>query len=450
MNNQKDLLTNLFPTYTSYISNKVRQALHQSYKQTDEFMLKLLVVHWAVASTLTAYTYGTYLLGFVGGALITGIAFLVYRMNPGSLLSRITIGASFMAFSMIFIQQHMGRIEMHFHIFVAIAFLIRYKDIAPVLTAALTTAVHHALFNLAQQYEMAVAGTPIKVFSYGCGWDLVALHAIFVIVETIVISSSILNLTREYLNNAEVYTIMDDISESAKHTNEASNFISSAGQELAQNAADNTQVVTESTTSIAKMNENIESLDDKTSRVKQKVQGIVSDMEEMKQSMANLKNSSNSIFTINETIDSIAAQTNMLALNAAVEAARAGEAGAGFAVVTEEIRMLAQKTAEAATDIREMIAENIEKAEAGAEVSKEIATQITELESWIGDVNVVGQEQMRQLEELKGNISKISDTSDHTANMAEKNAATSEELQGQMAVLKTAIDDINQKATLEV
>lgn len=449
MNNQKDFLTYLFPMYTNDISNKVRQALYQTYKQTDRFMLKLLAVHWAIASTLTAYTYDTYLLGFVGGAFITGIAFLVYRMNPGSLLSRITIGASFMAFSMIFIQQHLGRIEMHFHIFVAIAFLIRYKDIAPVLSAALTVTVHHALFNLAQQYEMAVAGTPIKVFSYGCGWGLVALHAIFVIVETIVISSSILNLTREYLNNAEVFTIMDDISESAKQTNEASNFISSAGQELAQNAADNTEAVTESTTSIAKMNESIESLDDKTSLVKQKVQGIVTDMGEMKQSMANLKNSSNRIFTINETIDSIAAQTNMLALNAAVEAARAGEAGAGFAVVTEEIRMLAQKTAEAATDIREMIAENIEKAEAGAEVSKEIATQITELESWIGDVNVVGQEQMRQLEELKSNISKISDTSDHTADMAEKNAATSEELEGQMTVLKTAIDEINQKATLE-
>lgn len=449
MNDQTDVFTYLFPTYFNDIPNKVKGALHQSYKKTDQFMLKLLVIHWVVASTVTAYTYSTYFLGFLGGGLITGIAYAIYRMNPGSLLSRITMGASFMGFSMIFIQQHLGRIEMHFHIFVAIAFLIRYKDIAPVLSAALTTAVHHALFNMAQQYEMAVAGTPIKVFSYGCGWDLVVLHAIFVIVETIVISNSILNLTREYLNNAEVFTIIDDISESVKYTNEASHSMSNSGQKLAENAISNTKIVEESTKSISEMNNNIETLDDKTMVVKNKVQDIVTDMSDMNLSMANLKDSSNNIYTINETIDDIASQTNMLALNAAVEAARAGEAGAGFAVVTDEIRMLAQRTAKAATNIRAMIEENIEKAEAGVEISNEIASQISELESWIGDVNSVSDEQICKLEELKSSISKISDTTDNTANMAEKNASTSEELQGQMEVLKSAIDAINKKASLE-
>jgi len=411
-------------------------------------MLKLLVIHWFVASTLTAYTYGTYLLGFTGGGFITGIAFLIYRMNPGSLLSRVTIGASFMAFSMIFIQQHLGRIEMHFHIFVAIAFLIRYKDISPVLSATLTTAIHHALFNVAQQYEMVVAGTPIKVFNYGCGWDLVTLHAIFVIIEAFVVSNTILNLTEEYLNNAEVFTILDDVNESAKYTNEASSSISNSGQKLAENAEKNAQVVSDSTTSIMNMSENLEDLDAKTSLAKQKVQKVVTETSRMKESMAKLKDSSNNISTINETIDSIASQTNMLALNAAVEAARAGEAGSGFAVVTEEIRMLAQRTAEAATNIREMITDNIEKAEAGSKVSNQIESKIEELESWIGDVNQVGENQTKQLEELKRNINEITKTSDQTAGMAEDNAATSEELQSQMEILKNAIDKINRKATL--
>lgn len=85
-------------------------------------------------------------------------------MNPGSLLSRSAIAVGFMGFSLIFIQQHMGRIEMHFHIFVAIAFLLRYKDISPLLAAALATSLHHGLFNVAQDMELTVAGTPIMIF----------------------------------------------------------------------------------------------------------------------------------------------------------------------------------------------------------------------------------------------------------------------------------------------
>ncbi|WP_138430875.1 hypothetical protein [Fodinibius saliphilus] len=150
-----------FPVYSDDLSEDVRQNVKRTFVKTDAFMFRLVILHWIVASTLTAFTYSTYLLGFIGGGIITGIAYVVYNMNPGTLLSRITFGASFMAFSMIFIQQHMGRIEMHFHIFIAIAVLIRYIDIAPVLAAAATTAIHHALFNIARTYEMAIAGTTI-------------------------------------------------------------------------------------------------------------------------------------------------------------------------------------------------------------------------------------------------------------------------------------------------
>ena len=411
-------------------------------------MLRLLVIHWVVASTLTAFTYDTYLLGFTGGGMITGIAYSIYRMNPGSLLSRITIGASFMAFSMIFIQQQMGLIEMHFHIFIAIAFLVLYKDIAPTLAAAGTTAVHHALFNMAQQAELAVAGTPIKVFDYGCGWDIVALHAGFVVIETIVISSIGLNLTREYLNNSEVFNIMDDLSNSASHVQQASGTISKSGQELAINATDNAEAVTSSNHSIDHMHQKILELSDKTSTANERVINITERAESMRVSMDKLKDSSNEISTITDTIDSIASQTNLLSLNAAVEAARAGEAGAGFAVVTEEIRVLAQKTAEAATHIDEMIAGNIKKAEEGVNVSERISSQIHELKEWFEDVNLLSDEQVEQLNELKESISMISKTTESTAGMAEQNASTAEELQSQIQVLTSAIEHINGKAAM--
>lgn len=432
----------LFPAYVSGHSAGVQSQLSRSFNQTDQFMLKLLLLHWVVASTLIAYAFSTYLLGFIGGGLIYGIAWGIYKMNPGSLLSRATMGAAFMAFSMLFIQQHLGRIEMHFHIFVSLAFLIRYKDIVPVVAATLTTAIHHALFNMAQDAELAFAGTPVMIFDYGCGWDIVAIHATFVIIAMIVYSSIILNLTREFIKNAEVYDIIDHLSNSVEYTSDAADFISVSGQKLAMDAVNNTEAVQSSDNSIEIMNDRIQSLNDKTTLAKEKVNMINENSNIMNSSMEELKESSLSIKSIIKTIDGIASQTNLLALNAAVEAARAGEAGAGFAVVTDEVRVLAQKTAKAANDIGNLIENNAEKASHGTEVSGKISEQIADLKAWIDDVHSLAGSQVGTLKDLRQVVEQIANTTGNTANTAEKNAATAEELQSQVHVLQGIIRDL--------
>jgi len=438
-------IQSLFPAYDKGHSNGVKIQLSRSFEKTDQFMLKLLLLHWVVASTIVAYTFSTYLLGFVGGAVIFGTAYGVYKLNPGSLLSRMTMGAAFMAFSMLFIQQHLGRIEMHFHIFVSLAFLIRYKDIAPVLAAVLTTAIHHALFNIAQEAELAFAGTPIMIFDYGCGWDIVAIHATFAIIAMLVYSSIILNLTQEFIKNAEVYDIIDHLSDSVGYTSDAADFISVSGQELSLDASNNKESVQSSYESIEKMNSRIQSLSDKTSSAKEKVEMINENSSRMNSSMEELKESSMNITTIIKTIDSIASQTNLLALNAAVEAARAGEAGAGFAVVTDEVRVLAQKTAKAASDIGDLIENNTEKARLGTQVSEQITEQISDLKLWIEDVHEVAGSQVETLKDLEQVVKRISETTGGTADTAEKNAATAEELQSQVHVLQGIIKDLKDR-----
>jgi signal transduction histidine kinase len=180
---------------------KLTLALKEDFIKADQTMLRLLLIHWFVASTITAYSYGFYLLGFLGGAGIFLIAFTAYKFLRGTIYSRIIMGMSFMMFSAIFIQQHLGRIEMHFHIFAALAFLIRYKDYSPVVAGAITTLVHHILFNYCQFFEVSFFGVPLRVYNYGQGLDITLLHGVFVLISVAAYYYIIQQLTNQFKNN---------------------------------------------------------------------------------------------------------------------------------------------------------------------------------------------------------------------------------------------------------
>jgi len=160
----------------------------EHFLQADKVMLVLIVIQWFIATFITSISYDTYLYGFVGGGLITLILFWAHRTFKGTQVMRALMGVGMMLFSLIYIQQHLGRIEMHFHVFIALAILSLYKDIIPIVVAAATTIVHHFVFNFLQFYEVSLFGMPVMVFNYGCGMDIVILHGIFVIAETMVIA----------------------------------------------------------------------------------------------------------------------------------------------------------------------------------------------------------------------------------------------------------------------
>ena len=176
----------LFGNYNG-LSTITRNNLSLEAKNADKAFMYIFIFNWLIVSFVTSVTYGTYLLGILGGGLITGVAFLLYFFFRGESIARIAIGILIMGFPIIMIQQHLGRIEMHFHIFVVLAFMSLYKDILPVIAGALTIAVHHLVFTYLQLNDVAIGGMKIVVFNYGCGWDIAFLHAAFVIIEAAVL-----------------------------------------------------------------------------------------------------------------------------------------------------------------------------------------------------------------------------------------------------------------------
>lgn len=168
--------------------NESKYDLQEEYLQADKVMIWIILIHAFVAIFITSQYYETYTLGIIASGLILTISGISYLTLAGTLYFRLIAAIVLMFFSALFIQQHLGRIEMHFHVFIALAVLTIYKDLKPMLLASLVIALHHLIFNYLQLYNFSINGDPIKIFSYGCGLEYVLLHIVMVVAEALVLS----------------------------------------------------------------------------------------------------------------------------------------------------------------------------------------------------------------------------------------------------------------------
>jgi methyl-accepting chemotaxis protein len=196
--------------------------------------------------------------------------------------------------------------------------------------------------------------------------------------------------------------------------------------------------------------EHARSAKDLANRTRLSADGSIADMLEMQRAMRGIQESGEEVTKITKTIDEIAFQTNILALNAAVEAARAGEAGLGFAVVAEEVRRLAQRSAEAAKETARQVSDASKRSGEGARISAKVAESLDgmaklarELDTVIGEIATAAQEQNEGITQVTSAVTDI----DH---VTQTNAAHASQVTALVANLNEQAEQLQHPISLVV
>jgi methyl-accepting chemotaxis protein len=242
----------------------------------------------------------------------------------------------------------------------------------------------------------------------------------------------------------------------AEQVASASGQVSSASQQLAEGASEQASSLEETAASLEMMASGAKESSSKSDRANGRSQEVKNGAERgqaamkgLNGAMEKIKNSSDETAKIIKTIDEIAFQTNLLALNAAVEAARAGDAGKGFAVVAEEVRNLAQRSAEAAKGTADLIDASKQNSDLGVQATSEVSTileevvtGIIEVSDLISEVSSTADEQARSVDEVNTAVGQMDLVTQSNAASAEESASAAEEMSAQAGEMNTLVQEL--------
>jgi methyl-accepting chemotaxis protein len=259
-------------------------------------------------------------------------------------------------------------------------------------------------------------------------------------------------------------TIVAQIKEAAQEVSSASAEISSSTTDLSQRTEEQAASLEETSASmeeiaatVKKNAENAQAANQSTAKARQVANHGGDVVAKAVAAMAQISASSGKISDIIGVIDEIARQTNLLALNAAVEAARAGDAGRGFAVVASEVRTLAQRSSQAAKDIKDLITNSNGQVQAGVDlVNKagealgEIVESIKSVADLVSDIAGASLEQSSGVDEVNRALTQMDEVTQQNSALVEENAATAKTLEHQAKTMDERVSFFRLDATGEL
>jgi methyl-accepting chemotaxis protein len=250
--------------------------------------------------------------------------------------------------------------------------------------------------------------------------------------------------------------VTTDLDQIAEENNGAANQVASASQEIASRISEQANSVDQTSASLTELTANCSRTEASARKIRTLVETmnhVVGEgnqrMGETNGAIGRISQAAQDVGKIVKSIEEIAFQTNILALNAAVEAARAGEAGAGFSVVADEVRNLAQRASQAAQDAANLIGNSIASSEQGtvssgklAEVFSTILGKISEVNSTVGEITASFHTQTEDITRINSAVAQLSHVTQSQAASSEETASAAAQLNSQADSLRGLTDGL--------
>ena len=452
-------------------------------RTADLIMLVTLAAFSAAALAIGQY-YGS--LGLATGVSLALLALggFTYASAAGTLASRLVLALAVSSSVALHIHLGRGTLEFHFGVFVTLALLLVCRDWRPIVATAAFFAVHHVAFDRMQAAGMGVYCTPEPNFLK------IVMHAAYVVLQTALEIWIALRMAALAKQGDELTALVQEVEAdgqisldlahvgastgravalkqalgrvqqtllqvraSAGNVNTASDEIATGNHDLSARTEQAASSIQETASAMEQLTATVRNSADSArqanqlaasaAEVAQRGGAVVS---QVVSTMDEINHSSKKISDIIGTIDGIAFQTNILALNAAVEAARAGEQGRGFAVVASEVRSLAQRSAEAAREIKGLIVASVERVEAGSKLvadagqtMDEIVGSVKRVSDVIGEISTASGEQSDGIGQVGVAITQLDQMTQQNAALVEESTAAAESLRQQAQRLNEAL-----------
>jgi len=351
---------------------------NEEKRKMDKILLYLLIAYFVFGLFIALY-YDTWLLAVGVGGLISAAIFLAWKMFPKSDFYQYVASGLFGVYLAQMVYQMHGLFEMHFFFFVGSAIMIGYQNWKLQIPFILVVAVHHSIFAYLQfvegideiYFSQVTWTVQTYLFHMGLAATVGILNGIWAY-QGEERTFDILKINDSLADKEKVENILRVVQEASEELLENSRSNAEIGQKLSERVTNQAASHEEISSSMEEMAANIET---NTENAKQSEKIAELTESKMTQSSNSVKNTIDTMKAIADKImiiDEIARQTNLLALNAAVEAARAGEYGKGFAVVAAEVRKLAERSQNAASEIKEL-------SKTSEEVTEQLHVQFGEL-----------------------------------------------------------------------